>query len=84
MVLETLEYSNADEIVLPEEVFETTLSVFREARDEIDCDDNAENADVSNSDDDFSVVHADSVAFLSLRRSRWRNICPPIRMVLKQ
>ena len=55
LVLQTIQYpndSNADEIVLPEEVFETT-SVFREARDENDCDDSAENReDESDSDED--------------------------------
>ena len=55
LVLQTIQYSNdsnADEIVLPEKVFETTSSVFREARDENDCDDSAKNReDESDSDE---------------------------------
>ena len=85
-VLQTIQYPNdpnADEIVLSEEVFETTLSVFREARDENDCDDSAENReDESDSDEDCGAVYADSVAFVSLRSHRGRHIRPPIRMDL--
>ena len=86
LVLQTIQYpndSNVDEIVLPEEVFETTLSIFREARDENDCDDSAKNReDESDSDEDCGAIYADSVAFLSLRCPRGRHIRPSIRMDL--
>ena len=64
-------------------MFETTLSVFREARDESDCDESAENRhDESDSNEDCGAVYADSVAFLFLRSSRGRHIRRPIRMDL--
>ena len=57
-------------------------SVLKEARDENDCDDSAENRDESDSDEDCGAVKADSVAFLSLRSSHGGYIFPPIRMDL--
>ena len=88
LVLDALTPAASEEIILPEEIYEGVVSVFRETRDlciegdESITDSVADEADFS--DDELnSVVCVDSVTLPTISTSRvGRNIRPPTRLDL--